>query len=415
MSTPSDNKQIITALTIKAIKLDQIKLKKIVKNKFIPFDYLREIVYQTPYMRILDISETALPGFIQLTVSLNQNEEKLKDYKTFLDKFEVIALSLIQAALNKGCNWFSKGEKEEEKVEKGKKGEKKQDEIGIKFVTLIDETTEGPILKIPISKEGNDIFVTGTGEPFDLKNLTKDMYVKMIIEHPHIWKKDYKLGIDVNVHKVAVKESISSEKKTASIYQFDEEEDEIDEPVSAIAMLSTERENDRLKNREAHLKNHENHKPKPQVVEKPVEKQIAKPIVKPIENNHRAHDKDDAKKFADKYKEPKKQNIEHSKDDVKKIMDKYKEPKKQTVEHPKKTLMQDLMYDNDLENKYKENSKNHKHDKHNRYAKHDKHEREDSDYIEDINEQIQIDDSSDQDDDFTNQLKSIVTSDDDYD
>ena len=254
----------ITAGNFNNIVINKIKLTKLIKDRKIPFEYDTEIVYQTPYMTIKEIKDSDIPEFLQVTLTLDA------DYKKFIDKFEDHIIGLIGRALNEQKeNWFGVSE------------DKKVDDKKVKLITLVDGTDDDAYFKIYIRKDP-DLFISNQGDPVEYSDLAKGDIIRLIVGHPHLWKKDSKLGLDLIVYKVKVKSVISN--PTVSDYQFGDSESEEENP-SILAMHATEREreiNKKQSKRKEKFVEKKSSKPEPHSKPEPEAKlEKAKPKQKP--------------------------------------------------------------------------------------------------------------------------------------
>lgn len=210
------NKQVIRALKISDINVNDIRLSPHKTNKRVPISYNGEpLVFQTPYLRMsCDPIKTRYPDMYEIhTLFEGDTKEKIKQWFNFLESFEGNVSMQADKHLDE---WFL------------------NKKITVKSF-IREQDGDKPLYYIKWAIDFKIDFLDPDKNDFDPLSLREGDLVRLIVSIDNLWISEDQCGLYVVVQKVMVKpyeETIETE------YHFNSDSDQEEDKV--ISVLATE-------------------------------------------------------------------------------------------------------------------------------------------------------------------------------
>lgn len=211
-----ENRQIIKALTISSIDIQNIKLTTLKKNKTVPILYNNtQLVFQTPFLKITSdkLKKTKFPHICQLdTVFEGLSKHKVDEFYHFIDSLELY----IGEQVAKHSKWFS------------------QKNI---LLQSFNKELENNVIhtRWPIDMQRCE-FINETYEEVTSDSLHDNDLVKFIVEIPNLWIDNNKFGLSILVQKIMIHKYVP---KIINEYVFTSDS-ELDDSDDICSLLESE-------------------------------------------------------------------------------------------------------------------------------------------------------------------------------
>ena len=215
--------EIIKALRISDVNIDDITMLDIKQNRIIPILYQQKksLIFQTPFLEIQDVvSKTRHPDINQfITLFAGDTKKRIDNFFHFIEDIEI---HIKNHAPQTGNKWFTQKD--------------------VTLTSLIRELDNGdPYIKWPFDIT-TSIFVDENKQPFNFKDIKKKDCVKIIVELSNLWIDKNQCGLAVAIQKVLVKQH---QEKIQSEYVFDDDESDSDieneeQTKKIISLFATE-------------------------------------------------------------------------------------------------------------------------------------------------------------------------------
>lgn len=213
-----ESTEVIKALRISDINVNNITISHIKKNKIVPIMYQQKksLIFQTPFLEISDaVTKTKHQDIKQfITNSSGDTKRRLSDFFHFIEEIET---RITDQVIKTEDKWFT------------------QKEVLLTTLVRVNENGD-PYIKWPFDINSS-IFIDEKKQPFNFEDIKKKDRVKIIVELSNLWIDKNQFGLAVNIQKVLVKQH---QEKIQSEYIFDEESDsdvENDEQSNKIISL----------------------------------------------------------------------------------------------------------------------------------------------------------------------------------
>ena len=219
----SKNKNIIKALKISNINVDNIVVGQKKNNKTIPITLSGEdIVCQTPFLEIKgSMRKTSFTNIYQIdTLFKGDDQTKIDQWYQFIENIES---KITNQIITKGSKWFTQKDVFIKSLIREQDGDKNQ-----------YPKNELCFIKWPIDLQMCS-FIDEEKKSFNPLDIKDGDCIKLIIEISNLWIDNNQFGLVVVVRKILVKQRIE---KIESEYIFDESEKTEEDVI--ISLLATE-------------------------------------------------------------------------------------------------------------------------------------------------------------------------------
>lgn len=207
MDTQSDVSMPSKALRISKFKVRNLSYKDAKKTK-IEMNYdQKSLVLQTPFLPVVEmISETSINNMCQLTTEITESSKDIKEFVKVIGQIEEHS---IEHVVKNGRSLFK--------------------ERDVSFIELIRENKLQNTQNIKwIFNKADVEFIDESKQSFDLKNITSDYLIKLIVEIPYLWinSTEGQFGLATMVLKGCLKPRpkpiIKTNILSSQIYDFDD-------------------------------------------------------------------------------------------------------------------------------------------------------------------------------------------------
>lgn len=216
------SKQLIKAIKISKININDIVVDKKKVNKIVPIKYKnKSLICQTPFMEVKGELRKTIHENIYILDTLFKGDTK-KRITAWYEFIENLENHIIEQVETIGLQWFT------------------QKNVMIKSLIKQDENDKNMyFIKWPINLQ-NNMFIDENKKPIDPFSIKNKDLVKFIIEISNLWVDDTQFGLAIIIQKVLVKRYTE---KIESEYIFDDSEsdnEDTDDENNIISLLATE-------------------------------------------------------------------------------------------------------------------------------------------------------------------------------
>ena len=216
------SKQLIKAIKISKININDIVVDKKKVNKIVPIKYKnKSLICQTPFMEVKgELRKTVHENiYILDTLFKGDTKKRITAWYEFIENLENHIIEQVETI---GLQWFT------------------QKNVMIKSLIKQDENDKNMyFIKWPINLQ-NNMFIDENKKPIDPFSIKNKDLVKFIIEISNLWVDDTQFGLAIIIQKVLVKRYTE---KIESEYIFDDSEsdnEDTDNENNIISLLATE-------------------------------------------------------------------------------------------------------------------------------------------------------------------------------